>query len=766
MLLKEQLRSGSSARTSWPTRDWSHRTWDRRHWESRRPMFSGGICISQAWLWAAAAGIMLGLALLTKFTMLLLYAIWPFLWLVRLVLVVPRRRLAVAHAPRIPGHALLSWSWAWSRSTRAISSRALAFRSASSSLGQRSYAAESPGKTAPRIARTSCSKQPGIPVNRLRATWLGSVPCPLPEHYVLGFDEQKIETEGVPPLLQSDQHPRSCPALKTAAVAWTGSSGIIDRLRSLFRLLEWRDEANRLVALLFAYLVYKVPEGRGFWSSSRWPRWDLSTDRPLYGRRSSRSGPCPLSSFIRWASWPTSISDCAMFWLFSLCFHFDGQNRPLDARAFGDPKWVMTTLITGARRLTIAASIAIYPDYLAYFNWASGGPDRNQPRLIDSNLDWGQDLVALQMWWKETIPEEPIGLAYFGQINPSIFKLRGDSFEWFLPPVKPGLIHQTCAAQIRSWSVRPWNSRLVTTRSAWRCSMGCRGGFTILFRLSSQKQPGPAWNIPDERADAFWYFRHFEPIKKIGHSIYAEIGWAPKMSARVAPMLEGKAKMRSGGEFASKARTPCPIVVPGPRLLSLDILRPKSFLQREHIPCFPRTRQSPWKRLPSTGRREYGERRGTVRTRASSARARTEPCRSRNTASSGWSETSFENSPHWELDWLARTWETAIPNTFSVAPAASASYLAFGQGLDWSDLTAFTGWCAGRKNASEWRRRPNDDLSGGHSVFLPWPRPHPRCGQHHRDGRGGQLDRRRFRTAWPWKSKGSGTALASEIKLI
>ena len=59
-------------------------------------------------------------------------------------------------------------------------------------------------------------------------------------------------------------------------------------------------------------------------------------------------------------------------------------------------------------------------------------------RLIDSNLDWGQDLVGLQKWWKEKIPGQPIGLAYFGQINPSIFKLRGEPFDWFLPPVKPG----------------------------------------------------------------------------------------------------------------------------------------------------------------------------------------------------------------------------------------------------------------------------------------------------------------------------------------
>ena len=35
-------------------------------------------------------------------------------------------------------------------------------------------------------------------VNRFRNTWLAEIPCPLPEHYVLGFDEQKIETEGIP----------------------------------------------------------------------------------------------------------------------------------------------------------------------------------------------------------------------------------------------------------------------------------------------------------------------------------------------------------------------------------------------------------------------------------------------------------------------------------------------------------------------------------------------------------------------------------------
>src|SRR5581483_8490096 len=45
-------------------------------------------------------------------------------------------------------------------------------------------------------------------------------------------------------------------------------------------------------------------------------------------------------------------------------------------------------------------SAAIHPDYLAFFNFASGGPRRGDRCLIDSNLDWGQDLYRLATWLK------------------------------------------------------------------------------------------------------------------------------------------------------------------------------------------------------------------------------------------------------------------------------------------------------------------------------------------------------------------------------
>jgi hypothetical protein len=42
----------------------------------------------------------------------------------------------------------------------------------------------------------------------------------------------------------------------------------------------------------------------------------------------------------------------------------------------------------------------IHPDYLAFFNFACGGPTRGDRYLLDSNLDWGQDMARLATWLK------------------------------------------------------------------------------------------------------------------------------------------------------------------------------------------------------------------------------------------------------------------------------------------------------------------------------------------------------------------------------
>jgi hypothetical protein len=65
----------------------------------------------------------------------------------------------------------------------------------------------------------------------------------------------------------------------------------------------------------------------------------------------------------------------------------------------------------------LLSSISIYPHYLAYFNEYVGGPANGYKYLVDSNLDWGQDLKGL----KEYMESRNIGkvkLAYFGTADP------------------------------------------------------------------------------------------------------------------------------------------------------------------------------------------------------------------------------------------------------------------------------------------------------------------------------------------------------------
>lgn len=61
-----------------------------------------------------------------------------------------------------------------------------------------------------------------------------------------------------------------------------------------------------------------------------------------------------------------------------------------------------------------------YPSYLGYFNWLGGGPTNGHNILIDSNVDWGQDLLRLQDWMQEN-GVEMVKLAWFGTARPEYY---------------------------------------------------------------------------------------------------------------------------------------------------------------------------------------------------------------------------------------------------------------------------------------------------------------------------------------------------------
>ena len=71
-------------------------------------------------------------------------------------------------------------------------------------------------------------------------------------------------------------------------------------------------------------------------------------------------------------------------------------------------------------------SLTVRPNYLAYFNQIAGGPRNGYRHLVDSSLDWGQDLPALKTWLDDhgsIVNAKPIYLAYFGVADPKSYHL-------------------------------------------------------------------------------------------------------------------------------------------------------------------------------------------------------------------------------------------------------------------------------------------------------------------------------------------------------
>jgi hypothetical protein len=109
------------------------------------------------------------------------------------------------------------------------------------------------------------------------------------------------------------------------------------------------------------------------------------------------------------------------------------------ARAWPHKLGRMTVVILAAA--LAAETLAAYPDFLAFFNIASGGERGGLVLLGDSNLDWGQDLPLLAQWQNEH-PNVPLYLDYFGTCDPRAYGIRylnvPGGYEYGPPPTTNG----------------------------------------------------------------------------------------------------------------------------------------------------------------------------------------------------------------------------------------------------------------------------------------------------------------------------------------
>jgi hypothetical protein len=132
----------------------------------------------------------------------------------------------------------------------------------------------------------------------------------------------------------------------------------------------------------------------------------------------------------------------------------------------------------------VVASLFIAPHYLSYFNEIIGGPDKGYKYLVDSNLDWGQDLKGLKKYMDDHAIKR-ISLSYFGIDSP---KRYGIEYDW-LPS------HHL-------YNPRPENEKKFPVNR--------------FLAISATNLQG----VYLEPKDMYKWLREYEPVAKIGYSIF------------------------------------------------------------------------------------------------------------------------------------------------------------------------------------------------------------------------------------------------------
>jgi len=139
--------------------------------------------------------------------------------------------------------------------------------------------------------------------------------------------------------------------------------------------------------------------------------------------------------------------------------------------------------------ILICITLWIHPHYLSYFNVLAGGPNGGRDILVDSNVDWGQDLLRLRQWQVENGVDN-LKLGYFGTADPAVYGLEYEHMPGFPQP----------EFYLGMWDNPPFNP-------------AAPGPGVYAISVSS------LWESHSESKDVYSWFREQEPDAQIGYSI-------------------------------------------------------------------------------------------------------------------------------------------------------------------------------------------------------------------------------------------------------
>ncbi len=397
-----------------------------------------------SWVGAYWLGMGLGVALLCKTTWVFLFLLWPLSWL----------GLRACQRPW-PGRR------EWGRQGGQLLA-ALLLSVGVVNLGYLLEGSFLPLGDYPFTSKALTVSRGGQFQNRFAGTWARGVPVPLPRNFVSGIDVQKRDFE---------------------SRFWSYLGG------------EWRQEG------WWHYYLY----GLGVkWPLGTWALLLLATGSAAFLRFPSATWRdealvlLPGLALFALVSSQTGFNHHLRYVLPTLPFLFTWMGRLAEGLA-----WEKTRLgalfVAVALLASIGSSLRAYPHSTSYFNELAGGPMNGHAHLVDSNIDWGQDLLELKRWLDQHPESKPLGLAYFGGIDP-----RAGGIEFALPPRGVTAPVDLVRPEAASLGPRPgWYAVSVTLLRGYRFGVpDGKGGMHYL--------DGPCYT----------YFLHFEPAARAGYSIY------------------------------------------------------------------------------------------------------------------------------------------------------------------------------------------------------------------------------------------------------
>ena len=390
------------------------------------------------------AGLGLGLALLCKTSWIFLFLLWPLSWAgLRLSQrPTPSRREWLAQGGQIGLSLFLCVT---------VVNMGYLFEGCFVRLGDYPFVSKA----------LTVASDTGPPRNRFAGTWLGSVPVPLPANFVSGIDVQKADFE----------------------------RGLWSYLRGQWRQGGW-----------WYYYLYGLSVK---WPLGNWLLLVLAIVSCVLGRtrlgnwRDELFLVLPGIALFVLVSSQTGFNHHLRYILPSLPFAFIWMSRVAEVSVSRSRLWIAVTAM--AVFWSVGSSLKVYPHSLSYFNELAGGPENGSAHLVDSNLDWGQDLLYLKHWLDEHPESRPLGLAYFGYIDP-----RVAGIEFVLPPSGP--TEATDLSLVEEGSLGP--------RPGWFAVSA-----TLLRGYSYSVANGKGGSETAERG-TYTYFLHFRPVATAGYSIF------------------------------------------------------------------------------------------------------------------------------------------------------------------------------------------------------------------------------------------------------